>query len=202
MLRSLLLAATIACSRADFGPSSSTSSDDRRARQAREAVLCHEDSRQSAQTACAKRRGEVLRRHALLPRDPVVHGAVRPERRLRRRAPSGARHDQRRAGQGVATSPATSPSRRRARRTRARRSSSSTTSTTRGSTAWASRRSARSSARAWTSCARSTTAARSPTRVRSSRAGNSYLDKSFPDLSKIVSARVVEPSKEEAEVRL
>ena len=28
-------------------------------------------------------------------------------------------------------------------------------------------------------------------------AGNSYLDKSFPDLSKIVSARVVEPSKEE-----
>ena len=28
-------------------------------------------------------------------------------------------------------------------------------------------------------------------------AGNSYLDKSFPDLSKIVSVRVVEPSKEE-----
>ena len=28
-------------------------------------------------------------------------------------------------------------------------------------------------------------------------AGNSYLDKSFPDLSKIVTARVVEPSKEE-----
>ena len=28
-------------------------------------------------------------------------------------------------------------------------------------------------------------------------AGNSYLDKSFPDLSKIVAACVVEPSKEE-----